>query len=53
MMMSTTATVLFVYTLWKRGKCEEEMSKRYLYFMNNYELENFDLSTQNNIARVL
>ena len=44
MAMSTAATLIFVYTLWKRGKCEEELSKKYLYFFSNFELENFDVA---------
>jgi len=51
-MFASGCTIFFAYTLWKRGKLEDDYARKYLYFMSNYDLENFELNQQNNIMRI-
>jgi len=43
-MFASGCTIFFAYTLWKRGKLEDDYARKYLYFMSNYDLENFELN---------
>jgi len=47
--IATGATLFFIYTLWKRGKKEEELALNYLNIFTTYELENFELNRFNNV----
>ena len=39
----------FAYTLWKRGRCEDQLASSYLGIFTNQELENFDLNKFYNV----
>ena len=52
LMFASSCTGFFAYSLWKRGKLEDDYARKYLYFFNNYDLENFELNRHNNIMRI-
>ena len=42
--MSTLTCGFFAWSLFKRGKTEEDLAKKYLWMFLNYDLENFNLN---------
>jgi hypothetical protein len=49
LMFASSCTFFFAYSLWKRGRLEDDYARKYLYFFSNYDLENFELNRHNNI----
>ena len=41
---SLGAMLIFVYSIYKKGRHEEELADKYLYMFNDDELKHFDLN---------